>query len=228
MTSFSFKAAGAAVFVVVVAIVVRVQTAEGITVGKDQREFDYFVLALQWPATLCRNRSLCCPTNACCRGTINEKKYVYILRPDSPTEFTIHGLWPQYEGKGWPSCCSNATFNENEISSLFEDIDKYWPSYRCGLVSSCNNRKGSFWAHQEALENAEIVASDTKKYRIQDVINAIHSAFKANPKLACAKKGIIKELRLCFDKQFKLRDCDATKSCPKSVKLPEFHEPQGN
>lgn len=75
------------------------------------------------------------------------------------------------------------------------------------------------------MENAEIVASDTKKYRIQDVLNAIHSAFKANPKLACAKKGIIKELRLCFDKQLKLRDCDATKSCPKSVKLPEFHEP---
>lgn len=24
-----------------------------------------------------------------------------------------------------------------------------------------------------------------------------------------------------------LRDCDATKSCPKSVKLPKFHKPQG-
>lgn len=57
---------------------------------------------------------------------------------------------------------------------------------------------------QEALENAEIVASDTKKYPIQDVLNAVHSAFKVNPKLACVKKGIIKEIYLCFDKQFKV------------------------
>ncbi|XP_038876680.1 ribonuclease 2-like isoform X3 [Benincasa hispida] len=175
-----------------------------------------------------------------------------------PTLAAADGLWPQYEGKGWPSCCTNETFNENEISSLFEDLDKYWPSYRCGLVGSCDSRKGSFWAHQyekhgtcgtpvilqeydyflttltlffkynvtKALENAEIIASDIKKYPIQDVVNAVHLAFKANPKLACAKRGIIKEIYLCFDKQFKLRDCDATKSCPKAVKLPEFHDPQ--
>ncbi|XP_038876678.1 ribonuclease 2-like isoform X1 [Benincasa hispida] len=246
MGSFSLKAAAHVVFVVVLGIVLPLQTAEGFTGGKEQREFDYFVLALQWPAALCRNITVCCPTNACCRGA------------DSPTEFTIHGLWPQYEGKGWPSCCTNETFNENEISSLFEDLDKYWPSYRCGLVGSCDSRKGSFWAHQyekhgtcgtpvilqeydyflttltlffkynvtKALENAEIIASDIKKYPIQDVVNAVHLAFKANPKLACAKRGIIKEIYLCFDKQFKLRDCDATKSCPKAVKLPEFHDPQ--
>ncbi|XP_011653385.1 ribonuclease 2 [Cucumis sativus] len=233
------------VVVVVIGIVVVVVDGGGFTVGKEQREFDYFILALQWPSTSCTNVTVCCTTNACCRRAV------------SPTEFTIHGLWPKYEGKGWPSCCTNETFDETQIRSLFEDVDKYWPTYRCGLVSSCDNRKGSFWAHQyekhgtcgspvilqeydyflttltlfykynvtEALENAEIVASDTKKYPIQDVLNAVHSAFKVNPKLACVKKGIIKEIYLCFDKQFKLRDCDATKSCPKSVKLPKFHKP---
>lgn len=36
--------------------------------GAAQREFDYFVLALQWPGTFCRRTHHCCSTNACCRG----------------------------------------------------------------------------------------------------------------------------------------------------------------
>ncbi|XP_022985160.1 ribonuclease 2-like [Cucurbita maxima] len=243
MASFTFKAAAQVVFMVL-AVTLPPQAVEGLTVGKEQREFDYFVLALQWPGSSCRNVSMCCPTNGCCH------------RAELPAEFTIHGLWPQYQDKGWPSCCTNETFNENEVSSLFEDLERYWPSYRCGLVSSCSNRKGSFWAHQyekhgtcgspvilhqydyffttlalffnynvtEALEEADIIASDTKKYGIEDVFRAVRSAFKANPKITCGKKGIIKELRLCFDKEFQLIDCDATKSCPKFVSLPEFHE----
>jgi ribonuclease T2 len=29
--------------------------------------FDYYVLALQWPGTICRQTSNCCDTNGCCR-----------------------------------------------------------------------------------------------------------------------------------------------------------------
>lgn len=29
--------------------------------------FDYYVLALQWPGTICRHTSNCCATNGCCR-----------------------------------------------------------------------------------------------------------------------------------------------------------------
>ncbi|XP_020405361.1 ribonuclease 2 isoform X2 [Zea mays] len=30
--------------------------------------FDYYVLALQWPGTICRETSNCCDTNGCCRS----------------------------------------------------------------------------------------------------------------------------------------------------------------
>ncbi|RLN03744.1 hypothetical protein C2845_PM13G16110 [Panicum miliaceum] len=30
--------------------------------------FDYYVLALQWPGTICRQTSNCCETNGCCRS----------------------------------------------------------------------------------------------------------------------------------------------------------------
>ncbi|KAF0927255.1 hypothetical protein E2562_031186 [Oryza meyeriana var. granulata] len=36
-------------------------------VGKKQREFDYFVLALQWPGTICASIHHCCATNGCYR-----------------------------------------------------------------------------------------------------------------------------------------------------------------
>ncbi|KAF0920472.1 hypothetical protein E2562_035372 [Oryza meyeriana var. granulata] len=36
-------------------------------VGKKQREFDYFALALQWPGTICASTRHCCAANGCCR-----------------------------------------------------------------------------------------------------------------------------------------------------------------
>ncbi|KAF0929665.1 hypothetical protein E2562_023018 [Oryza meyeriana var. granulata] len=36
-------------------------------VGKKQWEFDYFVLSLQWPGTICASIRHCCATNRCCQ-----------------------------------------------------------------------------------------------------------------------------------------------------------------
>lgn len=38
-----------------------------------------------------------------------------------------------------------------QISTLTEDIQKYWPTYRCGTTSTCHRIKGSFWAHEVQL-----------------------------------------------------------------------------
>ncbi|KMT10148.1 hypothetical protein BVRB_5g119090 [Beta vulgaris subsp. vulgaris] len=107
----------------------------GLEISK-QREFDYFNLALQWPGTYCRNTHKCCKKNGCCR------------RDGPPTHFTIHGLWPDYNDGSWPSCCTNADFDINEISTLRDVLDEYWPSLSCGSPSSCHGHKGSFWEHE--------------------------------------------------------------------------------
>ncbi|XP_059434252.1 ribonuclease 2 [Corylus avellana] len=101
-----------------------------------QREFDYFALALQWPGTFCRRTRHCCSSNACCRGL------------NAPTEFTIHGLWPDYNDGTWPACCTRSNFDEKEISTLLDGLEKYWPSLSCGSSSNCHGGKGSFWAHE--------------------------------------------------------------------------------
>ncbi|KAG7014875.1 Ribonuclease 2, partial [Cucurbita argyrosperma subsp. argyrosperma] len=210
MASFSIKSnpmvVAPAVFLLVLQLVAVVLAAETPS-GGEQREFDYFVLALQWPATSCKNTGKCCPANGCCRGA------------DSPTEFTIHGLWPQYNEKGWPSCCTDA------ISLLREDIEKYWPTYGCGTTSNCHGTKGSFWAHEKALSDAGFVASNTEKYPLEDVVDAVKNATNSTPKISCAKKGAVKELWICFDKKFEPRDCDLANSCPEFIKLPTY-EPQ--
>ncbi|KAG6748829.1 hypothetical protein POTOM_048765 [Populus tomentosa] len=138
-----------------------------------QREFDYFALSLQWPGTYCRHTRHCCSKNACCRGA------------NAPTEFTIHGLWPDYNDGTWPACCTRSDFNEkenrkasfglvmqgigsdsyamclfldmnNKISTLHDALEKYWPSLSCGSPSSCHGTKGSFWAH-EVVSTADSV-----------------------------------------------------------------------
>ncbi|XP_043707039.1 ribonuclease 2 isoform X4 [Telopea speciosissima] len=104
--------------------------------GSQQREFDYFALALQWPGTFCQRTRHCCSSNGCCRGS------------NSPTEFTIHGLWPDYNDGTWPECCSRSSFNMKEISSLLGELQKYWPSLSCGSPSTCFGGRGVFWAHE--------------------------------------------------------------------------------
>lgn len=44
------------------------ETGRGL--ASEQREFDYFKLALQWPGTICRGKHRCCSSNGCCQGYI--------------------------------------------------------------------------------------------------------------------------------------------------------------
>ncbi|KAM7265579.1 hypothetical protein ACFE04_003262 [Oxalis oulophora] len=228
-----------------------------------QREFDYFALSLQWPPTFCRRTRHCCSTNACCRGS------------NAPTEFTIHGLWPDYNDGTWPACCTSVGFNEKEISTLLDPMNKYWPSLSCGSPSSCHGGRGSFWGHElpylfpnsallaekhgtcsspvvhdeysyflttlnvyfkynvtRVLNEAGYVPSNSEKYPVGGIISAIQNAFGATPQLVCSK-GAIEELRICFYKDFKTRDCatnssisldnySSKSSCPRYVSLPTY------
>lgn len=47
--------------------------------GGEQREFDYFKLALQWPGTMCRGIRHCCSSNGCCDGWLTPFTFVLIF-----------------------------------------------------------------------------------------------------------------------------------------------------
>lgn len=44
--------------------------------GREQREFDYFNLALQWPGTICKGARHCCSSNACCNRWMTYPCYI--------------------------------------------------------------------------------------------------------------------------------------------------------
>ncbi|KAL4558486.1 hypothetical protein LXL04_036687 [Taraxacum kok-saghyz] len=205
----------------------------------EQREFDYYALAVQWPPTYCSKSTKCCAQNGCCRGS------------NSPSVFTIHGLWPDYNDGSWPSCCSGPAFNETEISTLRGVLEKYWPTLSCSKSSTCHNKKGLFWAHEkhgtcsspvtgeeynyflttinlyfkynvtEVLFDAGYVPSSSEKYPSGGIISAIENAFHTTPQLICTK-GALEEVRMCLTKDFKFRDCVSGSDCPDYVSLPEF------
>ncbi|XP_076940112.1 ribonuclease 2-like [Bidens hawaiensis] len=207
----------------------------------EQREFDYFALAVQWPATYCSKSTKCCSQSGCCRGE------------NSPPGFTIHGLWPDYNDGSWPSCCSGPEFDESEISSLLGALNEYWPTLSCSKTSTCHKKKGLFWAHEwekhgtcasvvtgdeynyfvttlnlyfkynitEVLFEAGYVPSNTEMYPSGGIISAIENAFHTTPQLIC-KKGALEEVRLCLTKDFKFRECATDSDCPDYVSLPQF------
>ncbi|XP_078181941.1 ribonuclease 2-like [Carex rostrata] len=84
------------------------------------------------------------------------------------------------------------------------------------------------------LKNAGIDAQNGEKYLLGDVVSAIKNEFGATPLLVC-KHSSVEELRICFYKDFKPRDCvsglssnamdDITKSsssCPLYISLPTY------
>ncbi|KAL5721869.1 ribonuclease T2 [Ranunculus cassubicifolius] len=218
---------------------------KSIGVVTEQREFDYFLLALQWPGTFCQKTKHCCAANGCCRS-------------NATNDFTIHGLWTDYNDGTWPACCSGIKFDIKQIKPLLKGLQQYWPTLSCNSVSNCHGGKGLFWAHEEKhgtcsypvfkdeysyflatlnlyfkynvteiLSKEGYVASNTEKYPLGGIVSAIQNSVKATPKIVC-RHGAIKELHICFYKTFEPRDCvlganeiNSGSSCPKYVSLPE-------
>ncbi|GLJ49863.1 hypothetical protein SUGI_1059610 [Cryptomeria japonica] len=215
--------------------------------NETEKGFDYFVLALEWPGTICRNTHHCCSTNACCHGI------------SSSLHFTIHGLWPDYNDGTWPQCCSGARFNEKKIFSLLGELERDWPSLSCSSPTNCHGGRGSLWAHEwekhgtcsypvikdeysyfsttlqiyskynilDILNAAGISPANDKEYLTCDLVTAISKAVGATPSVVCSH-GQLEELRLCFYKDFKPRDCISTytgqneQSCPQHVMIPQY------
>ncbi|CAL9023064.1 unnamed protein product [Prunus brigantina] len=169
MAIFSAQFASAVALVVAASLclIEANQTAIGIEIGsRGQREFDYFNLALQWPGTFCQRTRYCCSSNACCRGA------------NSPTVFTIHGLWPDYNDGTWPACCTQKSFDEKEISTLHDALEKYWPSLSCGRPSSCHGGKGSFWGHE--VEKHGTCSSPVARDEYNYFLTTLNVYFKYN------------------------------------------------
>ena len=91
----------------------------------DQKDWAYLVFVESWPGTFCND--------GCCSLPADVKT--------NPPGFTMHGMWPNYEGKDYPSCCTSPYKREDMLESINSDkelkaaLDQNWPSLkRCKFV----------------------------------------------------------------------------------------------
>ncbi|XP_061190489.1 ribonuclease Oy-like [Saccostrea echinata] len=184
-------------------------------------EFDFFILALQWPVTFCKIQN-------CSR--------------DPPNNWTIHGLWPSnFTPPFVTDCKHNESFSEENIPEItISAMNEAWPD----LKSKDENKK--FWSHEwkkhgtcadvngtrslaeyftkavelahsysiySFLEKSNITPNATTSYRVPVIVDGIIKETKANPHIIYTRIKDVKtsfwisEVRLCFNKTFSIIAC---------------------
>lgn len=184
-------------------------TGSGAAVAEGQPgRFDYYALALSWSPSHCATRGG--------GGGPNEPQ----CAGDRPYSFVLHGLWPQYE-RGWPSDCQTGErpWVPDEVIRGMMDI---MPSkrliiheYRKHGVCSGLGVNGYFEASRKAFEAVTI----PERFRNpQDYLSLspeeIEAEFlKANPAMSAemisvdCKDRRLRDMRICFSRDLKLRAC---------------------
>lgn len=157
--------------------------------------FDFFYFVQQWPGSYCDTKKSCC----------------YPSTGKPAVDFSIHGLWPNYNDGSYPSNCDSSNpFDSSKIKDLTSRMRSNWPSLAC---PSSNGE--TFWAHEwekhgtcsesildqqgyfqaalslknqanilQILQNAGIEPND-KSYSLRSISQAIGGATGYAPGIEC-------------------------------------------
>jgi ribonuclease T2 len=195
-------------------------------------DFDYYVLALSWSPTYCNGRERDEGGGARDyddedRGSRYGGRYERRGGNDEqcsgvrPYAFVLHGLWPQYERRGWPENCENGgrPWVPGEVIDRMTDI---MPSRRLvineykkhGVCSGLDPRQyfdaarqayGAIHIPQEFQELSQPLTESP-----EDIKNAF---LKANSTLtgdmiqvACSR-NLLREVRVCLNRDLSPRPC---------------------
>jgi len=101
---------------------------------RDQDDWVYMVFVASWLGSFCSDG--CCKLPA---GVTSQYK-----------TFTMHGMWPNYAGKDYPSCCTSPYTRENLDSAIQNDkqlrqrLNEQWPALkRCKFVRYETEKHGT-------------------------------------------------------------------------------------
>lgn len=81
-------------------------------------------------------------------GFCHNQKYPGCSNPLSywTTNFTIHGLWPQYATSGYPASCTTEAFDASVPQQIgMNKMIQYWPDVQYDVDST---HYDSFWQHE--------------------------------------------------------------------------------
>jgi ribonuclease T2 len=172
-------------------------------------EWDFFVLAQQWPGG-----------------------YPSGTWPSCTSTFTLHGLWPTRNDSTWPSDCSSKPFNEAALGSLITTMNCVWPSSTgdaktfwahewtthgtCAFSDPATADEKSFFTtavsmHTQAniyktLTSAGITPSKSQQVSISAISKAIQGSLSVTPVLGC-DSGRLTTLQVCVSKGLQFIEC---------------------
>ena len=95
--------------------------------------FDVYLLAQSWQAEFCYNKYSTYP------GCNSPEDYW-------TTQFTLHGLWPEYT-TGYPESCTDEAFDASSVENAIglDVLNQYWPNVKANQDDSAYT---SFWEHE--------------------------------------------------------------------------------
>ncbi len=209
-------------------------------------DFDYYVLSLSWSPTYCSGQRGGNDSDSGDyeRGNDNHRYGGWRGRNRQdgeqcggtrPYAFVLHGLWPQYERKGWPEMCESenrAWVSEDTIERMLDImpsrhliINEY---KKHGVCSGLDPRQ-YFDAARKAYRSIHI--PDDYQDLTQPLATSpedVEKAFlSANPQLtgesiriACSRH-LLREVRVCLTKDLSPRPCSQREQtrrlCPDST-----------
>ncbi len=177
--------------------------------GKNKAgEFDYYSLVLSWSPTFCDSNAGKRDRQQCGRN----RRYAFV----------VHGLWPQYE-KGWPQYCRVQKGNYYVRRNVIASMTDIMPSKRLvihewkkhGTCSGLANKDYFAITRQlfksikipERYQRPNSFITTTPKQLEADFLKANKDLQPSMISVHCGRRKRLKEIRICFDKDQKLRPC---------------------
>ncbi|KAH7306431.1 hypothetical protein KP509_22G011400 [Ceratopteris richardii] len=201
-----------------------------------QSDFDFFYFVQQWPGSYCDLKQKCC----------------YPVTGKPAADFSIHGLWPNYNDGSYPSNCAGSSYDSTGISDLKDQLQRYWDTL------SCPSGDGDkFWSHEwekhgtcsgldqrayfesvlrlrnsidllSALQSSGIEA-DGGTYTLEAIEKALTQAIGHKPGLECNRdvdgQRQLYQVYVCIDTDAStLIDCPVypSSSCSSTISFPSF------
>lgn len=202
-------------------------------------DFDYYILALSWSPTYCDGRGANEGDQSGYRdrsrnfdGDDDPRSYNRGRDSDEqcsgerPYAFVLHGLWPQYERRGWPEMCRTRErpWVPNETIDRMLDI---MPSRRLVIQEYKKHGVCSGLGPQQYFDAARKVY---RSIHIPDEFQDLSAPLSVSPdeirraflnvnqqlsadmvQVVCSRH-LLRELRICFSKDFVPRNCSESEA----------------
>jgi ribonuclease T2 len=170
-------------------------------------KFDFYVLALSWSPGFCATPA----------GRNDDTQ----CGPQRHFAFVLHGLWPQYENRGWPQDCSTEPLDRSVVDAMLpimpstKLIGHEWRKHgTCSGLSS----KEYFEEATEAFRAVKIPAAYQAPMKtitvdpdqVQRDLASANPGFPAGSfVVTCTGNGrFLQEVRACLTKDLEGRPCN--------------------